>query len=163
MSSLLSSQLLASARKRLRATEDRTETDLRRATSDLYFSLFHRLCEALVEGLQPSDPVLPMEKEAWRRMYRMPDHAHIEKQCKDAHLSKSPRGVRLFANQLVNFKNKREDADYDPLARFEIHEVVNDIDIVESAISGFDDCDSSSRRMFALFVATKPRSGKANG
>jgi len=95
-------------------------------------------------------------------MYRMPDHAHIEKQCRDDLLSKSPRGVRLFANQLVNFKNKREDADYDPLARFEIHEVMKDIDIVESAVLGFDGCDSSSRRMFALYVATKARSGKAN-
>lgn len=135
--------------------EGRTEADLRRATSDLYFSLFHRLCETLVEGLSPSDPVRPAEKEAWRRLYRIPDHKHVERQCRDQKIEKLPREIRLFANQLVNFKTKREDADYDPLAKFDIFEVTRDVEIAESAIKQFDSCDASTRRHFAIFVAMK--------
>ena len=92
MSSLLSSQLSPAPENVSEPQGDRTETDLRRATSDLYFSLVPQAMAKRWWKAFNVDPVLPIEKEAWRRMYRMPDHAHIEKQMQDDLLSKeSPR------------------------------------------------------------------------
>lgn len=154
MSLQLSDELLDCARKRLSDKKARTESDLRRATSDLYFSLFHRVCGTLVEHLHPNPDNLP-EVDAWRRLYRVPDHKFVEKQCRDARVQRYPHGIRLFANQLISLKTKREDADYDPLVQFEITQVRSDIDIVSSAHEQFDTCRANLRASFCVFVSIK--------
>ena len=155
MSSPLSEQLVQCAMRRIGSAPNLTEADLRPATRDLYYALFHRLCEALVEGLKQSDPVTPVERVAWQRLYRLPSHAYVVKQCKSDFVAKMPQGIRTFATQVAAFKTKRDDADYDPIATFELAAVRKDLDIAESAVQRFDACEPSSRRHFAIFAALK--------
>jgi hypothetical protein len=66
-----------------------------------------------------------------------------------------PPAVRSFANQFVSMKNKREEADYEPLAKFKISDVRNNINAVETALQQFDECDLSTRQAFATFVGVR--------
>lgn len=131
-----------------------TEADLRRVTSDLYYALFHRICEALVAPLG-ADPDNPAFIEAYKNLYRQPDHSHIEKKCKELKRHNFSEPVNRFAEQFVALKNKRENADYDPLAKFAISSVRMDIQSIESVISDFDNAEPSEQTHFAYFVSLK--------
>ena len=125
---------------------------MRRATSDLYYALFHRLSEALVEPLG-ADPENPLFIETYLTLYRLPDHAVLDKKCKAALGQAFDVEVKRFAQSIVTMKNKRHDADYDPLKKFVISEVQNDLGIAAAALNGFDSIDAPQRARFAFFVA----------
>lgn len=152
----LSDELLETARKRLGEPASRTETDLRRAISDLYYALFHALCETLA-GLVAADSDRAASKEAWLSLYRLPDHEHVAKRCRDGRIREFPESLQRFANHFVAFKAKREDADYDVSKQFLHSQVANDIGIVETILHDFNKVDTKHRRNFAVFVSVKSR------
>ena len=131
---------------------------MRRATSDLYYAMFHTLCETLAGLVDTSHPTA-IGKEAWLGLYRMPDHKQAEKRCADGRINEFPDGIGNFARLFVTFKTKREDADYDGLARFAISQVRNDLIVVEACIADFHRVDPSLKQQFALFAALRPRCG----
>lgn len=144
------------ARKRVAVPQACTEGDLRRATSDLYYSLFHRICEALVEPIG-SDSTHPAFVDTFRTIYRLPDHALIERRCKDILSQDFSNEVKRFAQHVISLKNKRQSADYDPLDRFAISDVRNDLDIAETALDGLDRATPQERTRFAFFVSLDRR------
>lgn len=152
----LSDELLDTAKKRLGERTGRTEADLRRAVSDLYYALFHVLCETLA-ALVDADSDRAASKEAWLSLYRLPDHDFVAKRCRDGRIHDYPEAVRRFAAQFVTFKAKREDADYDVSKQFVHSQVANDIGIVETTIRGFNAVSTQHRQNFAVFVSVKSR------
>lgn len=156
--SRLSDDLLRCARSRVAEPTRCREADLRRATSDLYYALFHRVCEAIVEPLV-LDPASPIFKSAYEGLYRSPDHATLEKRCKHVASTKEDfsDATRRFAKQLASLKNKREIADYNPLAQIKISAVRNDLTTVESVLEEFGKLGALERLKFAMFVGIAGR------
>lgn len=153
---LLSDGFLATAKDRLRPERVAGEADLRRCLSDLYFALFHTLCETLAFSVK-DDVVSPAAREAWLRLYRLPDHALVAKGCDDTRIRDLPTNVQRFAGQFKTMKTLREDADYDGAAQFEATEVRKYLEVVESAITGFRTADDNARWVFATLVSIKRR------
>lgn len=150
----LSSDILKSVPKRLANPSTRTEADLRRATSDLYFALFHRVCETLVQPLAGDGSDVAF-KYVYELMYRLPEHGYLEKRCREVSKHRFSQEVKSFANRLVVMKNKRERADYDPITKFPISDVQTDIQTVQSVLKGFDRADSAEQLRFAYFAAMR--------
>ena len=95
---LLSEGFLRTAKSRLTIEGHLTEPDLRRAVSDLYFAMLHTICETLAGTL--GEPLsYTAAKEAWIRLYRLPDHAHVAKHCDDSRIREFPDEIQRFAAQ----------------------------------------------------------------
>jgi uncharacterized protein (UPF0332 family) len=153
----LSDEFLECARRRLRTpAREKLEAELRRATSDLYFSMFHAVCGALVEPLG-FDHETPGFDTVFISTYRQPDHGRLEKHCRDAQAKMSAFAdpLKQFATQLSALKNKREQADYNPLSRFKFSTVNNDLQTVESVLDRFWRTDAKQRARFAVFLAAR--------
>jgi uncharacterized protein (UPF0332 family) len=157
---LLSGQFIETAHKRIGPVTGRTEADLRRAISDMYYAAFHRVCEALVETIG-SDPNNAASVETYKTIYRLPDHGPLEKRCKEALSHAFAQEIKTFAQCIITLKNKRHDADYDPLAKFAISEVENDLRLARAALTGFENAAPLERARFAYFVALEGKRGKA--
>jgi hypothetical protein len=150
--SLLSGQPLRTAKERLSEPRRCTEADLRRATSDLYYALFHRICEALVQPLG-ADPDSQAFKETWTTIYRLPEHGLLVRRCKEIGGHAFSQDVKAFAQLITALRTKREDADYDPLAIFKISDVRNDVAQVDDLLTRFEAVDRAEQARFAWFVS----------
>jgi len=155
-SSRLSDQLILVAKARIAEQEKaRNEANLRRATSDLYFAVFHAVCFTLVEHLG-GDPSNTTFKELYERLYRQVRHDNVEKRCKQiAQGSEFPEPLRKFAKHCVTLKNKREAADYHPLETFAISVLRGDLEITETRLREFWNADPKERATFAFHVGLK--------
>jgi len=100
---------------------------------------------------------LVVVREAWARIYRLPDHGMVAKQCDDGRIREFPDAIQKFASQLKGLKASREEADYDASIQLETSEVRNSIQIVETAIQGFKDSDQQLQFAFAVFVSNRRR------
>ncbi|MBC7141823.1 MAG: hypothetical protein H5U18_06650 [Rhodobacteraceae bacterium] len=118
--------------------------------------MFHRVCEALVAPIG-SDADNPAFVDTFRTLYRLPDHAFLEKRCREIKDHSFAAPVGAFANQLVVLKNKRQDADYDPLARFKISAVANDVTLVRKLLDDFNRVSSAEQSRFGYFVSLRGR------
>lgn len=127
---------------------------MRRATSDLYYVLFHRICETLVEPLG-QDVENPAFRETYLTLYRLPDHGFIEKRCSEVLKQGFDDRIKDFARQLISLKNKRHRADYDPLSKWSISEVENDLEAVTKIMSDYEMTDPAERVRFAYFISIK--------
>ncbi len=154
--SLLSEQLLSVARNRLSGSFH-SEANLRRATSDLYYAVFHAVCEALVEPLGAA-PASRAFKETYRSLYRGVDHGNAERVCREIIKERGlSQAITSFAKQFVSLKNKREDADYDPLQRFAVSTVKTDLATTETRLREFWAAPMTERSAFACMVALRRR------
>ena len=66
--------------------------------------------------------------------------------------------IQDFADAFVAFQQLRHLADYDPLAKFSRSMVLQWVDEVDNAISGFNSVERSHRKAFAAYVLFKRRS-----
>jgi len=145
------------ARARISETAARNEANLRRATSDLYYCVFHAICEALVEplGIVPDNEAF---KETYTNLYRQLEHGYAEKRCREAAQNELfPVELSRFAKLFVSLKNKRERADYHPLDQFRISVLKNDLETTETRITDFWRAPASRRAHFACFVGLRFR------
>lgn len=153
----LSEQLLLVARARLNDATARNEANLRRATSDLYYALFHAVSEAMVASLG-GDPKNAAFIEAYVSVYRQLEHGQAEKRCKAlARGDDFAVEFRRFAKHFVTMKNKREAADYGPLEKFAVSIVKNDLETTETVLSGFWGADAAERTTFACYIGLRWR------
>ncbi|MFZ5708773.1 MAG: hypothetical protein ACOY4T_03675 [Pseudomonadota bacterium] len=153
---LLSDGFLQSARKRLDPQTKISEADLRRCVSDLYFAMFHAVCETLAFIIQGEED-LAITREAWVRLYRLPDHSVVAKNCDDGRLLELPTQIQQFAGQFKTMKVHREDADYDASKQFEASKVRRMLELVETVLQSFKDSDKQHKLKFAVLVALKRR------
>lgn len=143
------------ARARISDSESRNEANLRRATSDLYYAVFHSICEALVEplGLHPENPAFI---ETYTALYRQLDHSHAERKCRSLKDSGGfSHGIIRFSDTFILLKNKREAADYHPLEKFALSAITNDLDRTETHIENFWKVDAAERAAFACYVGLR--------
>jgi len=128
---------------------------LRRATSDLYYAVFHAICEALVEPLtlQPDNPAFV---ETYTSLYRQLGHKQAETRCRQVSTDEQfPLEIRQFAKQFITLKNKREKADYHPLEQFVITSVKNDLQTTETRLNAFREVEPGQTATFACVVALR--------
>lgn len=151
----LSDEFLECARRRLQTEPSlKKEGELRRATSDLYFALFHAVCGALVEEF-----VFDGETESFREVflaiYKQVDHGRLEKNARRVAQKKPSFSEPLtaFAKQISAMKNKREQADYDPLAQIKLSTVTSDLQTVETTLQRFWEASLEQRAKFSVFLA----------
>lgn len=153
----LSEQLLLVARARIAETGIRNEANLRRATSDLYYSVFHAICEALVEpmGAIPDSEAFV---ETYTNLYRQLDHGYAEKRCRAVTQDKAfSHNIIQFAKLFITLKNKREKADYHPLETFQISVVRNDLETTETRLKEFWNAHPAERASFSCLVTLRSR------
>jgi hypothetical protein len=137
-------------------TEPR-QANLRRASSSVYYALFHTLCETCANMLiRPEDET----NRAWTHVYRAIEHGKAKNSCLDKKMiGEFPDEVRDFANTFVAMQEKRHDADYDPGLLLVRSEVETDIQSAGAAIAAFNAAPEKHRRAFAAFILLgKPRS-----
>lgn len=154
-SSRLSEQLLKVAERRL-DLHGITEADLRRARSDLYYALFHAVCESLIEPLGSGVDTKAF-RDTYTTLYRLPEHKHVENRCKEALKHEFSNEIKAFSRLFIGMKNKRAQADYDPLAQVPRSSVTADLEQVRQVLSGFFKANPTERARFAYFVSVKGR------
>lgn len=149
---LLSDEILRAAKARIEDEVNRSEGNLRRAVSDLYYSAFHAVCEAFLEPVS-GDIESDAYKGHYRELYRQLDHGYAERQCKDISQDQSySEQVRNFARNFASLKNKRVLADYDPLERFSISATRNDYAKTKRVLQEFKTATLDQRARFARRV-----------
>ena len=154
--SRLSEQLVLVARARISDRSTRNEANLRRATSDLYYAVFHAICEALVEPIAGAASANRAFVETYTALYRQLNHGYAEKRCRTvAQGNTFPANIAQFAKLFITLKNKREDADYHPLQTFAVSIVRNDLETVETRLAAFWNADPAERAAFACFVGLR--------
>ncbi|MBF9042528.1 hypothetical protein HKCCE4037_04280 [Rhodobacterales bacterium HKCCE4037] len=118
--------------------------------------MFHAVCGALVEpfGLDSDTEGFTT---VFKAVYRQVDHGRMEKNSRDAaHRSSAfSDPLKSFAKQISGHKNKREQADYDPLAKINVSTISSDLQTVETILDQFWQADARERARFAVFLAMR--------
>ena len=147
--------LLLTARDLLEATNNKPrQSNLRRATSTIYYALFHTLaktCADIIVGSSASR----RSKPAWNQVYRALEHGFAKNACDNSITKKFPQGIQDFANSFVSMQQKRHKADYDPYEKFFKSSVLSDIGIAETVIDAFERAPLKHRRAFVAYVLLK--------
>ena len=125
--------------------------------STAYYALFHETCRTAAGCLIGSTRA-SRSQPAWLQAYRAVEHrAFDEVQRKGAVLNRFPAPVQEFVALLVEAKEARHRADYDPAARFTLSDTLTMIERVESAISNLREVGKKDRTAFAAFVVFRRR------
>jgi len=124
----------------------------------MYYAMFHRVCEGLVECLAElgGDAAATM---ACNSLYRSVEHEKLTRKCRSNEISKFSADGRKFAQLLVAMRSKREVADYAPLARFSKSEVMNDFLQVTSALESLKNAEPHRHTAFFFFVGLRGKHG----
>lgn len=133
------------------------ESDLRRATSTVYYSLFHCLAKCCADAIVGSSSAV-RSTAPWRRAYRALDHRRTREACRQKReMISFPTAIRAFAQLFVNLQDERHEADYDPRWTGFKSDVVARIAEARVAIQGFEGAPIQDRRAFTAHVLFKGR------
>jgi len=121
--------------------------------------MFHCVSETLV-GAIGADPDNTAFVETYQTLYRLPDHSQLEKKCKIALGHEFDLAIKRFAQLLITLKNKRHDADYDPLKKFALSEVRNDIAQTRTVLEAFSRVEGLQKARFAYFIVLDGKRAK---
>ena len=155
---MLPLELIKTAR-RLTETSGRgqpRQADLKRAVSTAYYALFHALCLTCADGFIGTKTA-DRSNPAWQQTYRSVEHGVAKDRCSDSRIRVFPPGIGNFAEEFVKMQGKRHEADYDPMSRFRLNDVVIAIDAAELAIQQLRRCPMKDRRAFAAWATMKKR------
>jgi uncharacterized protein (UPF0332 family) len=108
---LKSADLIDRARATAKGKRRPRSADLRRAVSDLYYAVFHRIAamsgDALVGGSR-------RKTDAWKRVYRALEHRRAKEEFKKLAMNAGDPGKRTLAIAFIDLQELRHSADYDP-------------------------------------------------
>lgn len=130
------------------------DADLRRAMSTTYYAMFHCLSSSNADVLVGDSP---RTSDAWMSAYRALDHGPTYRRCDSPSVKTFPEEIQRFAATFRTLKESREDADYNPAAkfrRFDVHQHIRD---AFDAIEDFRQLPDSQRREFAVHVLFQKR------
>ena len=135
-----------------------SQTELRRAVSCTYYSMFHTLAASNANTLIGASPA-DQRRWAWQQTYRAADHRPTRNKLSRASLGRRfPMAVRKFGEVFAIAQKERHSADYDPHSQFHPTNVADLIDRVEDAISAFNQTADDIRRDLAIHLLTTIRS-----
>ena len=149
------SDLIATARELAGAVDGPLprQTNLRRAVSTTYYSLFHCLAENCADMLVGEAAGTERSEPAWRQAYRALQHGTVKARCNDRRMiQRFPIEIQRFAAQFVNLQGKRERADYESSETLEQSDVILDIEAAAQCIAQFRQAPERDRRAFAVYV-----------
>ena len=96
--------------------------------------------------------------EAWYQAYRALEHGHARKACRNAGaVRRFPLDIQRFADRFVVLQDARHRADYALDGLYYKLDVLELIDLAETAIGFLEDADATHRRSFAAHVLFKQR------
>lgn len=130
-------------------------TDLCRATSTVYYALFHCLARACADILAGAGG--GGSRTAWRQVYRALEHGQTKRRCRHPAMREFPVAIRDFAETFVSLQDRRHLADYDPDTPFRKSEVQEDVQRARTALTRFAEASREHRRAFAIHVLMKVR------
>ena len=127
---------------------------MKRATSTLYYAMFHCLSRShsdVLAGIGGG--------EAWARVYRAMDHGYAAKRCRDSNgLAVFAKEIQQFANLFCMAQEDRIQADYNPrFAGKPLGTVIFQSLAVRATMLSFNGVAADSRRDFALYLLIKNR------
>lgn len=147
---------------------DPSETDIRRAISAAYYSLFHYLLTDAADGLlgktKRSEP-------AYALVYRAFEHSKMKSRAAQAARPQSKIakalpsfGISSFSDSIRNgavafvaLQAERHKADYDPRYHPSIESAQAQIDAARQAIATFSQADRAEYQLFLLMLLFEPR------
>ena len=144
---------LATARDLVASRSGRPrEANLRRAVSTTYYALFHTIATCGADTLV-GGPNSQRSDRAWTQVYRALQHGPAKSRCDaQAMMRRFPDSIQDFADRFVDMQFKRHEADYNPDARFNRDEVLQDVDDAERSIRGFLAAPRLDRCAFAVYL-----------
>lgn len=144
------------------------QADRRRAISAAYYAVFHYMLTAVADQFVGREA---RKTARYALAYRSLDHNKLEELCKIASNEKIDKkskyakfipeesfstNIRIFASLLIDLKEKRNSADYDPLHWVKIADARNAISAARSAIEQFDNAQPEETVTFiSLLVFAK--------
>jgi hypothetical protein len=145
------------------------QADRRRAISAAYYAVFHFTLIAVADQFVGKEE---RETERYALAYRSIDHSKLEGLCKVASTARIDRkskyakfipengfgeSVREFASLLLELKEKRNAADYDPSHWVKIADARRAISAAQSAIQQFGNAHSDETIAFLSLLVFSPR------
>lgn len=152
-----STDLLNTARDLAKTgTRRPTQANLRRATSTVYYAMFHCLASTSADLLVGKTR---RRSPAWHQVYRGLDHGTARRVCQRLKTLESiAPAIRHFAEKFVDLQQKRQRADYAmDSGPYSKSDVLADIAAVEFAIRQFQRADVETRRGLATNVLFRQR------
>ena len=131
------------------------QTDLRRASSTIYYAAFHRLMECCADRLVGTGST--QQTRAWNRVYRALNHGQCARVCRSGETRTLSPKIRRLTNLLPELRGRRHAADYDPAARFTKSEVLRDIAATEAVLDAFDSSSNDDQRELAVLLLFRER------
>lgn len=131
------------------------QTDLRRASSTIYYAAFHRLMQCCADRLVGTGPT--HQTPAWNRVYRALNHGQCAKVCRSGETRALSPQIRKLTSLLPELRGRRHAADYDPAARFTKSEVLRDIAATEAVLDAFDSSSNDDQRELAVLLLFRER------
>ena len=130
-----------------------SQANLRRALSTAYYAVFHSLAGTIADILMGKG-----RNEAWHQVYRALEHTSARNACRNMEVVRGfPPEIQGFADRFVVLQEARHRADYALDGRYYKPEVIELIDLAETAIALLEEADARHRRSFAAHVLFKRR------
>lgn len=139
-----------------RPESQRTQTDLKRAMSTLYYAMFVELATTCANCIAGFDPAVRGER-AWKQSYRALEHKYSKGQCRQIFGRNFPKPIEDFANCYSTMQLKRHRSDYSPDTIIRDTDFQRSIGNVRKCIKGLRDADEKHKRAFVAFVLLKKR------
>lgn len=144
-----------------RPDSERTQADIDRAASTLYYAVFHEMCSTSANLFMGPKPI-GHGRRAWQQMYRALEHKRCCAKCKNKHiLGKFPAPIVKFGNLFVSLQEKRHQSDYDPLVSLAHTDVVFMVDNAKKTIDAFRNASEVDLKAFCVFVLFENREDPA--
>lgn len=144
------------------------QVDLRRAISSAYYGVFHAtLTKAADEFVGVTQRATPR----YGLLYRSIDHGILRELCSEVKKQNLPKkyaryapdtgfdlNIKAFATAVVELREKRHSADYDPLVRVKTADAKLAIDTARTALQRFANASEACRKSFLALLLFPPRS-----
>jgi uncharacterized protein (UPF0332 family) len=150
-----SSEYIVTAKKLLSSAP--TDVDVRRAVSATYYAMFHHVSRRFSDiVLRPSSSAY---NRAWIQAYRYIDHGPAKQRCIEVWRQGRDFSIefQIFAEMFARLQDRRNDADYNPLARLTVAGAEALIADAEVALAAFDTALPEAQRAFVLFIGLRPK------
>lgn len=129
---------------------------MKRASSTIYYAIFHAAAKCCADALIGPDSVDRTER-AWLQVYRSLDHGTAAKRCKRHEIDGFPAEIGSFADAFASMQVKRHSCDYDPTHKVARTDVMAELRTVKTVIDDLEKAPIKHKRAFAAFLVINIR------